>query len=116
MENRDFRHSDAFVIHVGTNDVRRSRNLDDIMGEVYDHVNTAKGKFRGSRLVLSGVLRSSKGVTWLRVGAANDRIEWVARCLEATFVEPNCCIRDMEFILTEMKRDNLATSTPEFVE
>jgi hypothetical protein len=31
------------------------------MGEVYDLVNTAKAKFPGSRLVLSGVLRS-KGV------------------------------------------------------
>ena len=35
------------VIHVGTNDVRRSRNLDYIMGEVYDLVNTAKAKFPG---------------------------------------------------------------------
>jgi len=74
MGNRDFGHSDAVVIHVGTNDVRRSRNLDYIMGEVYDLVNTAKAKFPGSRLVLSGVLRS-KGVTWRRVGAANDRLE-----------------------------------------
>jgi len=51
MENRDFGHSDAVVIHVGTNDVRRSRNLDNIMGEVYDLVNTAKAKFPSSRLV-----------------------------------------------------------------
>ena len=67
MENRDFGHSDAVVIHVGTNDVRRSRNLDYVMGEVYDFVNTAKAKFPGSRLVFSGVLRS-KGVTRRRVG------------------------------------------------
>ena len=40
MENRDFGHSDAVVIHVGTNDGARSRNLDYIMGEVYDLVNT----------------------------------------------------------------------------
>jgi len=46
MENRDFGHSDAVVIHVGTNDIRRSRNLDYIMGEVYDLVNMAKTKFR----------------------------------------------------------------------
>jgi len=62
MENRDFGHSNAVVIHVGTNDVRRSRNLNCIMGEMYNLVNTAKAKFPGSRLVLSGVLRS-KGVT-----------------------------------------------------
>ena len=60
IENRDLGNSDAVVIHVGTNDVRRSRNLDYIMGEVYDLVNTAKAKFPGSKLVLSGVLRSKE--------------------------------------------------------
>ena len=91
MENRDLGYSDAIVIHVGTNDVRRFRNLNYIMGELYDHVNTAKAKFPGSRLVLSGVLRS-KGVNWRRVGAANDRLEWVARSLGVTFVDPNSWI------------------------
>jgi hypothetical protein len=58
MENRHLGHSGAVVIHVGTNDVRRSRNLDYIMGEVHD-VNTAKTKSPGSRIVLSGVLRGA---------------------------------------------------------
>jgi len=80
---------------VGTSDVGRSRNLDYTMGEVNDLVNTAKAKFPGSRLVLSGVLRS-KGMKWRRVGAANDRLEWVARNLGATFVDPNSWIRDVE--------------------
>ena len=96
METRDLGCSDAVVIHVGTNDIRKSRNLDYVMGDVYDLVNTAKAKFPGSRLVLSGVLRS-KGVSWQRVGAANDRLEWVARSLGATFVDPNSWIRDLDF-------------------
>ena len=96
MENIDLGYSDTVVIHVGTNDVRRSRNLDYIMREVYDLVNTAKAKFSGSRLVLSGVLRG-KGVKWRHVGAANDRLEWVARSLGATFVDPNIWIRDEDF-------------------
>jgi hypothetical protein len=41
MENRNFGFSDTIVIHVGTNDVRKSRNLDYFMGEVYDLVTTA---------------------------------------------------------------------------
>jgi len=45
-ENRDSGHSDAVVIHVGTNDVRRSRNLDYIMGEVYDLVSTTRQNSR----------------------------------------------------------------------
>ena len=45
------------VIRMGTNDVRRFRNLDYIMGETYDLVNMAKTKYPNSRLVLSGMLR-----------------------------------------------------------
>ena len=42
--------------------------------------------------MLSGGLRS-KGLKWRRVGSgggggANDRLEWPARSLEATFVDP----------------------------
>ena len=92
MENRNLRHSDTVVIHVGTNDFRRSRNLNYLMGEVYDIVNTAKAKLTGSRLELSGVLRS-RGVNWQRVGAANDRLEWVARNLGATFLDPHFWIK-----------------------
>jgi hypothetical protein len=77
LENRNFGCSDTVVIHVGTNDVVRSRNLDYVMGDVYDLMNTVKKKFPGSKLVLSGVLRR-KGVSWQRVGATNDRLEWVA--------------------------------------
>jgi hypothetical protein len=96
IENRNIGYSDTVVIHVGTNDVRKSRNLDYVMGEVYDLVNKAKAKFPGSRLVLSGVLRS-RCVSCRRVGAPNDRLEWVARNLEATFVDPNSWIRDVDF-------------------
>jgi len=88
MESRDLGHSDAAVIHVGTNDVRIPRKLYYIMGEVYDLVNTAKTKFQGSKLVLSGVLRS-KGMKWRCNGAANNRLKWAARNLGATYIDPN---------------------------
>jgi len=74
MENIDLGHSEAIVIHEETNDIRRPRNLDYIMGEMYDLVNKAEAKFPGSRLVLSGVLKS-EGIKWRRLGAANDRLE-----------------------------------------
>jgi len=96
MENRNLGYSNTVVIHVGTNDVRKSRNLDYIMGEVCDLVNSAKTKLPGSRLVLIGVLRN-RGVNWRRVGATNDRLEWLARNLKATFVDTNSWIRDMDF-------------------
>jgi len=33
---------DTVIIHVGTNDLKRSINLDYVMGVVYSLVNTAK--------------------------------------------------------------------------
>jgi hypothetical protein len=42
MENRDLGSPDTLVIHVGTNDLRRTANLDYVMGDVYALVNKAK--------------------------------------------------------------------------
>jgi hypothetical protein len=57
IENRDLKSPDTVVIHVGTNDLRRTGNLDYVMGDDYHLVNTAENKFSTSRVVLSGVLR-----------------------------------------------------------
>jgi hypothetical protein len=81
---RDLRGPDVVVIHVGTNKIKRTGNLDYIMGDVYDLINTAKTKFSTSRVVLSGVLRRTE-VSWRRIGAVNDRLEWVANTLGVTF-------------------------------
>jgi len=56
LDNRDLGTPDTVIIHVGTNDLKRSISLDYVMGEVYSLVNTAKGKFPQSKIVLSGVL------------------------------------------------------------
>jgi len=56
IENRDLGNPDV-IIHVGKNDLRRTGNLDYVMGDVYDLVNMAKTKFSTSRVVLSDVLQ-----------------------------------------------------------
>ena len=87
-ERRDFGNPDTIVIHVGTNDIKRSRNLDYVMGDIYDVINTAKSKFSSSRMISSGVLRSD--VSWRRIGAANDG-------LGVTFLDPNSWVEDWYF-------------------
>jgi hypothetical protein len=87
---------EAVVIHVGTNDLKRTRNLDYVMGDIYDLINTAKSKFSSSRVILSGVLRR-RDVQWRRIGAVNDRLEWVANSLNVTFVDPNSWVDDWGF-------------------
>jgi hypothetical protein len=55
IEKRDLGRPETVIIHVGTNDMRTTRNLRFVMGEVYALVSTAKKKLPNCRLVLSGV-------------------------------------------------------------
>ena len=84
------------VVHVGTNDLRRTGNLDYVMGDVYNLKNTAKTKFSTTRLVLSGVLQR-RDMSWRRIGTAKDRPEWVANTLGVTFVDPNSWVDNWDF-------------------
>jgi len=76
---------------VGTKDLRRIGNLDYVMGDVYDLVNTAKTNLSTSRVVLSSAMRR-RDVSRRRTGAVNNRYEWVAQTLGVTFVDPNSWI------------------------
>ena len=96
IENRDIRNPDTIIIHVGTNDISRTVNIDYVMGYVYGLVNTAKTKFSTSRVVLSGVLRR-RDLLLRRIGAINSGCEWVAQTLEVTFVDPNSWVDDWDF-------------------
>jgi hypothetical protein len=66
------------------------------MGEAYSLVNTEKGKFPQSKIVLSGVLRWTD-VAWRLIGALNDRYEWIAKTLGVTFVDANSWLEDWDF-------------------
>jgi hypothetical protein len=96
IEKLDLGSQETVIIHVGTNNMRTTRNLDFVMGEVYALVSTAKKKIPNSRLVLSGVLRR-RDVSWRRTGALNYRFDWVADTLGLTFVDPNSWVEDGDF-------------------
>ena len=83
---------------MGTNDLRTTRNLDFVMREVYALVPTAKKKLPNCRLVLSGVLRR-RDVSWRRIGALNDRLDWVANALGLTSFDPNSWIEEVDISL-----------------
>ena len=52
-KKRDQGSPETVIIHMRTNDLRTTRNIDFVMGEVYALVSTAK-KLPNCRLVLSG--------------------------------------------------------------
>ena len=96
IEKRNVSNPETVIIHVGTNDLTTTRNLDFIMGEVYALVATATSRFPNCRLVLSEVLRR-RNTSWRRIGALNERLDWVANTLGVTFVDPNSWIEDGDF-------------------
>jgi len=67
------------------------------MGVVYSLVNTAKSKFPNSKIVLSGVLRRTD-MAWRRIGALNDRYDWIAKALGVTFVDADSWLEDWDFV------------------
>jgi len=96
MEKRDLVSPETFIIHVGTNDLRTKKYLDFVMGEVYALLSMVNMKLPNCRLVLSGGLRR-RDVSWRRIGALNDRFDWVANALGFTYVDPTNWVEDGDF-------------------
>ena len=97
IEKTDLGSPETVIIHFGTNDLRTTRDIDFVMGEVYALVATANRKMPNCRLVLSGESRR-RDVSWRRIGAFNGRFDRVANALGRTFVDPNSWIEDGDFV------------------
>ena len=97
MERGDLDCAETLIIHVCTNDLGTTRNLDFIMGEVYSLVADAKKRLPKCKLVLSGVLRR-RDVSCRRIGVLNDRLAWVANAVGLTFVDPNSWVEEDDFV------------------
>jgi hypothetical protein len=58
---------------MGTNDLKKTRKIDFVFGDVYALVAKTKEDFPNCRIVLCGVLRSTD-VSWRFMWALNDGI------------------------------------------
>jgi hypothetical protein len=96
MERRELAGADTLIIHVGTNYLKTTRNLDCIMGELHMLVSTVRKKLPNCKFILSGVLRR-RDVSWRRIGSLNDGLSWVANTMGLTYVDPNSWIEDGDF-------------------
>ena len=71
MQNGHLGSPESVIIHMDTNDLRSTRNLDFSGGELFALL-AIKEVIPNCRLVLSGVLRR-RDVSWQLIGAINDR-------------------------------------------
>ncbi len=85
IESQDLGRPDAVILHVGTNDSKR--NVDYVIGDIYELVTAARKKFPTAKLILSGLLRR-RDTRWTRIGLINDGMDWVARSLGARWWMP----------------------------
>ena len=72
LVNRDLGTPDTVVIHVGTNNIKRWVNVDQVMGEEFLFVKKVNVKFPQSKTVLSGITWRAD-VSWRRIGGLNER-------------------------------------------
>ncbi len=91
IESQDMGRPDAVILHVVTNDSKR--NVDYVIGDIYELVTAARKKFPTAKLILSGLLRR-RDTRWTRIGLINDGMDWVARSLGVQMVDANAWIAD----------------------
>ena len=86
VEQKEVGNPETVIIDVGADDMRATRNLDLVMGEIYTLVSTAKKKLPNCRLLLSRVLRR-RDVSWrltVTLKLILRRLEWKRRVNSGT--------------------------------
>ena len=88
IEASDVEAPETVIIHGGSNNLRRCRSFDHLMGDIYELGVAAKTRFPSSRIVLSGVIRR-RDVWSRKVARINRDMDFVAKALGFMFVDPN---------------------------
>ena len=98
-EIRDSAHMKTVVLHVGTNDIKRSTSPDDVMGEVYDLIRSVKKKCPTACVVVNSIVRR-RDVSALYIDNINSSLRWACSVLGAVYndvtryLDASCLARD----------------------
>ena len=95
VEEREEGKEKVVVFHAGTNNVKQAGICTSIVGDVWDLVNAARQKFKGSEIVISGIL-CRRDTDWKVIGDLNETMEWVCGKLGVRFVDPNGWVGDKD--------------------
>jgi hypothetical protein len=94
MERREEGNPSMIIVHVGSNDLRRE--VDFIMGDMYDLILATRKIYSEAKNIVIGVLRR-KDVHWRKIGRVNEAFEWVTERLVVESVDPNSWMDDRDF-------------------
>lgn len=83
--------AEKVVIHVGTNDVKRYKNPDYLIGDYYDSFKKLKNKFPNARIVISGIIKR-KDCNYGYLKSINSDLKWLAECFGYSFCDSNTVI------------------------
>ena len=86
---------EVVVIHVGTNDVKRARTSDHVVGWVWDMCTAARTAFSSAKIIISGILRR-RDVPDRIINYINEGFDWVCKMKGMYFVDPNCWLKTID--------------------
>lgn len=82
-------------LHVGSNDVKRSRTPDDVAKGVGEAIESIRKKFSNATLVVSGIIHR-RDIPCSRISAINTAIESVCKSKSCKFVNANTVLCDYD--------------------
>ncbi|KAG8237594.1 hypothetical protein J437_LFUL003323, partial [Ladona fulva] len=89
----DNRKEDIVLFHVGSNDIKRAKTDDHVMGLIWDLGTAAKKKFKKAKIIISGVIKR-KDVSSRRIDYINECLDWVCASQGLQFVNSNAWISE----------------------
>ena len=79
------------IVHVGTNDLNKTKDVDYFIGNYWNSMIDLKIKFPNAKVSLSGVLKR-KDMNYSFIRLINYNLSWMAKCFGFDFCNPNYVI------------------------
>ena len=79
------------VVHIGTNDVKFSRDPDFFIGNLWSSFSTLKVKFPNAVIIISAII-TRRDVNFNYIKQLNENLQWMANCFNFRFINANTLV------------------------
>lgn len=97
------------ILHAGSNNLSRNKNIDNVLGDHWFLVETVKQKFPLARIIVSGVLHR-KDVPVKAVVDLNKSLAWMCSCLEVAFTDLTAFFNPTHYTRDGIHLNHMGTS------
>lgn len=79
------------AIHVGSNNIQRGVQAEEIMGDTMDLIDHIRKQNPRTQIIISGILQR-RDVSWRRIRRINEELDWLCVTRNCLMVDGNCWI------------------------